>query len=221
MIDKNEIIDAYWFRHACKTFDADKKIGDQDFETILEAGRLSPSSFGYEPWRFLVVQNMALRDKLKAVTWGGQGSLPTASHFMVLLARTDKDLRYDSAYIDHMMREVHRLPDEAIEQRRGYYQGFQESDFKLLDDERAMFDWAARQVYIALGNMMTTAAMLGVDSCPIEGFKADETNALLASDFAIDTSEFRVACMVAFGYRVNEPREKTRQALDDITQWYR
>jgi len=220
VIDKNDIIDAYNFRHACKTFDADKKISDQDFKTILETGRLSPSSFGYEPWRFLVVQNRTLRDKLLPAVWGAQGSLPTASHFMVLLARKVRDLRYDSAYIDHMMRDVHHLPDEAIEQRRGYYQAFQETDFKLLDNDRAVFDWAARQVYIALGNMMTSAAMLGIDSCPIEGFVADQVEQIMTADFGIDSSEFGVACMVAFGYRVNEPREKTRQALTDITQWY-
>ena len=84
MIDSNAIIDAYYFRHACKTFDADKTISDQDFATILETGRLSPSSFGYEPWRFLVVQDRALRDKLKPAVWGAQGTLPTASHFHCL-----------------------------------------------------------------------------------------------------------------------------------------
>jgi nitroreductase len=221
VIDQADIIDAYYFRHACKIFDADKMISDQDFATILETGRLSPSSFGYEPWRFLVVQDRALRDKLKPAVWGAQGTLPTASHFLVLLARKTRDLRYDSAYIDHMMRDVHHLADEAIEQRRGYYQGFQERDFKLLDSERAMFDWAARQVYIALGNMMTSAAMLGIDSCPIEGFVAAEVEPIMSTDFGIDSTEFGVAGMVAFGYRVDEPREKTRQAIDDMTVWYR
>ena len=216
-----EIIDAFHFRHACKVFNAEKKISDNDFMTILETGRLSPSSFGFEPWKFLVVQNSELREKLKPVTWGAQGTLPTASHFVVILARKQKSMRYDSDYITHMMYDVHKIPEEQAEQRRNFYQVFQEKDFKLFESERAMFDWAGKQTYIALGNMMTAAAMLGIDSCPIEGFKADEVEKLMAEEFGVNTEEFGVAVMVAFGYRVNEQPEKTRQSMEDISQWYR
>ncbi len=220
MIENEKIIEAFHFRHACKVFDVQKKINDNDFMTILETGRLSPSSFGFEPWKFLVVQNSELREKLKPVTWGAQGTLPTASHFVVILARKQKSMRYDSDYITHMMYDVHKIPEEQAEQRRNFYQVFQEKDFKLFESERAMFDWAAKQTYIALGNMMTAAAMLGIDSCPIEGFKADEVEKLMAKEFGVDTEEFGVAVMVAFGYRVNEQPEKTRQRMEDIMQWY-
>lgn len=220
MIDNNKIIEAYNFRHACKVFDAERKISDENFATILETGRLSPSSFGFEPWKFLVVQNKQLREKLRLVSWGAQGTLPTASHFVVILARKQKWMRYDSKYIDHMMKEVHKLPEDSAKGRRSHYKTFQESDFNLLESERATFDWATKQTYIALGNMMTTAAMLEIDSCPIEGFKSEEIEKVIAEEFGIDTSEFGVACMVAFGYRVDEPRAKTRQAIEDITQWY-
>ena len=221
MIENDKIIEAFHFRHACKVFDAQKKINDDDFMTILETGRLSPSSFGFEPWKFLVVQNSELREKLKPVTWGAQGTLPTASHFVVILARKQKSMRYDSDYITHMMYDVHKIPEEQAEQRRNFYQVFQEKDFKLFESERAMFDWAGKQTYIALGNMMTAAAMLGIDSCPIEGFKADEVEKLMAEEFGVNTEEFGVAVMVAFGYRVNEQPEKTRQSMEDISQWYR
>ncbi|MCF6192947.1 MAG: nitroreductase family protein, partial [Kangiellaceae bacterium] len=96
MIDKKEIIEAFNYRHACKVFDANKKISDADFDFILETGRLSPSSFGFEPWKFLMVQNIDLREKLKSITWGAQGTLPTASHFMVILARKQNSMNYDS-----------------------------------------------------------------------------------------------------------------------------
>ncbi len=221
MIENDKIIEAFHFRHACKVFGAQKKINDDDFMTILETGRLSPSSFGFEPWKFLVVQNSELREKLKPVTWGAQGTLPTASHFVVILARKQKSMRYDSDYITHMMYDVHKIPEEQAEQRRNFYQVFQEKDFKLFESERAMFDWAGKQTYIALGNMMTAAAMLGIDSCPIEGFKADEVEKLMAEEFGVNTEEFGVAVMVAFGYRVNEQPEKTRQSMEDISQWYR
>ncbi len=220
MIENDKIIEAFHFRHACKVFNAEKKISDNDFMTILETGRLSPSSFGFEPWKFLVVQNSELREKLKPVTWGAQGTLPTASHFVVILARKQKSMRYDSDYITHMMYDVHKIPKEQAEMRRGFYKKFQEEDFNLLESERATFDWAGKQTYIALGNMMTAAAMLGIDSCSIEGFKADEVEKLMAKEFGVDTEEFGVAVMVAFGYRVNEQPEKTRQRMEDIMQWY-
>lgn len=211
---------AMTFRHACKEFAPEKKISDDDFQSILQAGRLSPSSFGFEPWHFLIVQDESLREKLKELTWGAQGTLPTASHFVVTLARTAKTMRYDSDYIENIMQQVHKIPDEGRSIRKGYYQAFQETDFDLLNNERAMFDWACKQCYIALANMMNAAAFIEIDSCPIEGFKQKEVNELLASDFNIDTSLYQVAYMVAFGYRKNPQNEKTRQALKDISTWY-
>jgi len=220
MIDKSEIIQAFNYRHACKVFDANKKISDEDFAFILETARLSPSSFGFEPWKFLIVQNMDLREKLKLVVWGAQGTLPTASHFIVILARKQKTMNYNSHYITHMMQDIHHLTDEVIQKRRSFVKTFQESDFTLIENQRAMFDWASKQTYIALANMMTSAAMIGIDSCPIEGYKAKEMEILMTDDFGIDSAEFGVTCMVAFGYRVDEQRNKTRQDINEITQWF-
>ncbi len=220
MIEKNEILKAFNFRHACKVFDKDKKISSEDFDTILEVGRLSPSSFGFEPWKFLVVQDMKLREKLMPVTWGAQGTLPTASHFVIILARKEKSMRYDADYITQMMYDVHHLEEEQAEMRRGYYEKFQKEDFKLLANKRAMVDWAAKQTYIALGNMMSTAAMLGIDSCPIEGFQKDELEAIMIEEFGMDSDAFEVAVMLAFGYRLNTQNEKTRQTIEQIVEWY-
>jgi len=220
MIEKNHILDAFNFRHACKVFDTDKKISSEDFETILETGRLSPSSFGFEPWRFLIIQNMALREKLMPVTWGAQNTLPTASHFVIILARKQKEMRYDSEYITHMMYDVHNLEKNSAEKRREKYKIFQENDFKLLESSRATFDWAAKQTYIALANMMTSAAMLGIDSCPIEGFQAEKAEKIISEAFDVDTELFGIAVMVAFGYRIDKQHLKTRQKMDDIVQWY-
>lgn len=217
---QQQIQDAFLFRHACKVMDPNKKIPANQFHTILESARLSPSSFGFEPWRFLVVQNPVLREKLKPLTWGAQNTLPTASHFLILLARTERSMRFDCDYIQHMMADVHHLPDEMIEKRRGFYQNFQASDFDLLASPRAMFDWAGKQTYIALANMMTTAALMEIDSCPIEGFQQKEVNQLLASDFGIDTNEFQIATMLALGYRVDPQKPKTRQAENVVCQWF-
>jgi len=218
---KEKFLNAMKFRHACKVFDKNKKISESDFNYILETGRLSPSSFGFEPWKFLVVQDKKLREKLLKPTWGAQGTLPTASHFMIILARKEPSIRYDSDFIQHMMKDVQELPAEIIKGKSGVFKKFQESDFKLLESKRAIFDWATKQTYIAMANMMTGAAYIGVDSCPIEGFDVDGVTKILEDDFKIDTKEFGISSMIAFGYRKNEPsREKTRQDLNDVVSWF-
>jgi nitroreductase len=217
---KEKILEAFNFRHACKEFDAGKKISADDFNFIMETARLSPSSFGFEPWKFLVVQNPELREKLRPHTWGAQKQLPTASHYLVILARKAYFMRYDSDYVQHIMRDVKHLPPEAIAKRSQFYETFQKHDFNLLESERILFEWACRQTYIALGNMMTTAAMIGIDSCPIEGFVAEEIETVMRDDFGIDVEKYGVSCMLALGYRKVEPPVKTRQGMGEILEWY-
>jgi len=217
---ENKFIDAMKFRHACKEFDGSKKITKEDFNTILEYGRLSPSSFGFEPWKFVIVQNEDLRQKLKEFAWGAGGQLPTASHFMIILARKKKGMIYNSEYIKSML-EFKGLPDDVKKLYGEFYEKFQKEDFKLLDSDRTLFDWACKQTYIAMANMMTGAATMGIDSCPIEGFDADLTQKFLKDELNIDTQEFGASVMVAFGYRGDkELREKSRQDMDTITKWY-
>ncbi|HEK9100781.1 NAD(P)H-dependent oxidoreductase [Bacillus pfraonensis] len=217
---KEEILKAYQFRHACKEFDVNKKISDEDFHFILETGRLSPSSFGFEPWKFVVIQNQDIRNKLLPVSWGAQKQLPTASHFVVILARKKEEMIYNSSYISNFMKNIQQLPEEVITMKRGFYKEFQESDFQLLESDRAMFDWASKQTYIALGNMMTAAAQIGIDSCPIEGFHQEKVDAILKEEGIISDDAFGVSVLVAFGYRAEEPkRDKTRQTMDMVVEW--
>lgn len=216
---REEVLEAFRFRHATKSFDPTKKISDDDFNYILEAGRLSPSSVGYEPWKFVVVQNVSLREKLRDVSWGAQGQLPTASHFVVILARTIKDTKYDSVYVRNQMLQVKKFPEELMGKILERYKTFQEEDLHLLDNDRTMLDWAGKQTYIALGNMMTAAALIGIDSCPIEGFNFDEVQRILEEENLLEDGHLAVSVMVAFGYRDKEPRPKTRKEMKDIVQW--
>ncbi|MFI8708368.1 NAD(P)H-dependent oxidoreductase [Bacillus sp. NPDC077411] len=217
---KEEILKAYQFRHACKVFDVNKKISDEDFHFILETGRLSPSSFGFEPWKFVVIQNQDLRKKLLPIAWGAQKQLPTASHFVVILARKKEDMMYNSSYISNFMINIQRLPQDVVNVKGDFYKTFQESDFNLLESDRAMFDWASKQTYIALGNMMTAAAQIGIDSCPIEGFHQEKVESLLREEGIMSGDTFGVSCLVAFGYRLEEPQhEKTRQTMDMVVEW--
>ncbi|MTI11912.1 NAD(P)H-dependent oxidoreductase [Sansalvadorimonas verongulae] len=218
---QQHIIDAYQFRHACKSFDASKKISDKDFNFIMETGRLSPSSFGYEPWKFLVVQNMELREKLKPLCQGAQGQLPTASHFVVILARKESGMHHTSEYVKNHMVEVEKLPEEIAEMKGGFYRQFQEEHFQLTESPRAMFDWACKQTYIALGNMMTSAALVGIDSCPVEGFDRESVERLMVENNLFNPEEYGVSVMVAFGYRADEPPfAKTRSEHEQLVQWF-
>lgn len=216
---KQEILDAFHFRHATKEFDPNKKISEEDFHFILRIGQLSPSSFGFEPWRFVVVQNQKLKEKLAPVALGAHGKLETASHFIIILSRTKKDMKYDSPYIKHMMRDVQNMPEEVYPGMYDFVKKFQESDFHLLESDRAMFDWASKQTYIALANMLTAAAQIGIDSCPMEGFHQEGVNQILQEEGLLEEGRFGVSVMAAFGYRVKDPRPKSRQNIDELVKW--
>lgn len=219
---KQLVLDAHNFRHATKKFDPTKKISNTDFDFILETARLSPSSFGFEPWSIVVLQDMHIREKLLPYTWGAQGTLPTASHFLLLTAKTKESLTADGRHLTHMMKDIRHFDDELMNGYRKTYQKFLESDFKLLENDRALWDWAGKSAYIALGNMMTAAAMIGIDSCPIEGFQADDVEPLLRREGIIDGKENRLIAMLAFGYRAEPPRhEKSRRPIDEIVTWVR
>ncbi|MCK9861541.1 NAD(P)H-dependent oxidoreductase [Paenibacillus sp. ATY16] len=215
---KKEILDAYAFRHATKQFDPDRKISDEDFRFILETGRLSPSSVGFEGWKFLVVQNEELRMKIREVSFGGQGQLPTASHFVILLAR--KDVRYDSKYVEYIYKNIKGLSDEAFKHIPSAYKNFQENDIRILDNERTLIDWASKQTYIPLANMMTAAAQIGIDSCPMEGYNKEKVTAILKDAGILDEEVYDLSVMVTFGYRAAEPKHpQTRRPLDEVVEW--
>jgi len=179
---------------------------------------LSPSSFAFEPWKFVVIQNPALREKLKPVSAGCEEQLDTASHFVVILARREESLRPDSVHVNKIWRDTHLMPEEVAQDWYDFYESFVETE--LEDNDRLMFEWSIRQTYIALGNMMTAAAQIGIDSCPMEGFTKKQVTAILQNEGIINGDDFGVACMVAFGYRQKErKRPQTRLHLDEIVEW--
>ncbi|HIU63484.1 MAG TPA: NAD(P)H-dependent oxidoreductase [Candidatus Avacidaminococcus intestinavium] len=214
---RNILLDTLSFRYACKKFDPNKLISDEDFKSILTAGQLAPTSFGFEPWHALVIQDPKLREKLYPFVWGGQAGLSGASHFVILLARKKTDLLATSDYITHMMEEIQKLPPDITKYKRNIFKKFQEEDFNIMETDRAAFDWSCKQTYIVLANMLTAAAFLGIDSCPIEGFSTVAVNKTLIDEGLLDPTHFSVAVMAAFGYRDEIPKHtKTRQALTDL-----
>lgn len=196
---------------------SDRKITKEDVDFILDAAWLSPSSIGLEAWRFIVLEDDSIKEALKEIAWGAQYQLETANHFVLLIA--GKDVRYDS---DNVYQSLVRrgLTDEAdLKARLERYQSFQESDMHL-DSPRALFDWAAKQTYIALGNMMMTASLMGIDSCPIEGFDYDKVNQLLSKAGLIDPQKEGIASMLSLGYRLRDPKHpRSRKPREDVVFW--
>ena len=212
-----QILPAYQYRKSCRQYDPSRKISASDFNYILELARLSPSSVGSEPWRFLVVQNPALRQKLKPFAWGMAATLDTASHIVVILAK--KNARYDSPFMLDGIKRRGITDPEAISKTIAKYHSFQEQDAHLLDNERTLFDWCSKQTYIALANMMTGAALIGIDSCPIEGFNYDDMNRTLAETGAFDPAEWGVSVAVTFGYRAQDIAPKARKPAAEVVTW--
>lgn len=218
---KEEILKAHAYRRAIKVFEEDQKISDEDFEFILEVGRRSPSSFGWEPWKFVVVQNKELRGKLAEPSWGAQKQLASASHFVILLARKGDEMRVGSEYLQYKSQEVDKLPADIEEMKLGFFKNFMENEFDLTDD-RKIFDWACKQVYLPFANMMTAAAQIGIDSCPIEGFDRATVESMLSEEGIVDTKRLGVAAMVAFGYKKEDsPFPQSRFPMEEVVEWVR
>ena len=214
---REQLLAAFQYRKSCRHYDPSRKISAEDFNYILELGRLSPSSVGSEPWRFVVVQNPALREKLKPFEWGMASTLDTASHIVVILAK--KNARYDSPFMLEGIQRRGITDPETISKTLTKYQNFQADDAHLLDNERTLFDWCSKQTYIALANMMTGAALIGIDSCPIEGFNYDDMNRVLAETGAFAPAEWGVSVAVTFGYRAQDIAPKARKPMEDVVTW--
>ena len=203
---ENACTDTLHFRHACKRFDDTKSIDEETMRYILEAGRLSPSSFGMEPWQFLVVKDAALKAKLRPLCWN-QAQITTCSHLVIILAAVE-NVRPESG-IPAKRFARRPLPPERIEAYNRLYAEFMAETFA--DDEKT-FAWSARQCYIALANMMSAAAFVEIDSCAIEGFEKEKVERLLK----IDTTKWQVAVMCAFGYRIDPQPPKMRLPYEEV-----
>ena len=205
----NEVRKALQFRHACKNFDPTKKIPDDILRDIRECARLSPSSFGMEPSKFLVLKNTELRQTFRKACWD-QPQITDSSDVIVILDKKDKTLPGSDYVKQKFMRRNLDTDAEAAYLER--YQNHYEAEIEPLMSNYA---WDSKQCYIALSNIMTSAASAGVDSCPIEGFNKTETEKALQ----LDTSEFEVVVIVALGYRAGEQTPRLRMNFDEAVEF--
>ncbi|RDY27064.1 NAD(P)H-dependent oxidoreductase [Romboutsia weinsteinii] len=215
-MNTNEVMEVLNFRHACKEFDATKKIDDKELNVVLEGGRLAASSMGIEPWKFIVVENHDLKEELSRVCFGGTKQISTCSHFVIYLSRTPKEIKSDSAYIDYILKDVKKLPEEVSSMMKGFMKSFEGT---VLKDDKDMQSYANEQNYIALSSMMLSAAMLNIDSCVIGGMDKEALTKILVDRGLLDTDKFQVTVTCAFGYRKNEASPKLRQPMDEVVTW--
>ncbi len=215
-VSAKNIKTALEFRHACKKFDAKKKISDEDMALILEAIQLAPTSYGFEQFNVIVAQDEALRESLKKHS-GSNGTRFDASHVLIFTAKTDVGIR---PHIDHILKDVKKLNLIARTGYKTYWKNWAKKSFKLFDEPGTLHQWAARQAYIALGFAMLTAAERGIDSCPIEGFVIDDVAQTLTDFKLINPETDQPVVMLALGYRTDKQPARSRRQLDEIVGWY-
>ena len=190
---KNELLDALHWRYATKHFDPNKKISDEDFAILKQSLILSPSSFGLQPYKFLVVENIELRKKLTANSWN-QAQIEEASHLVVFLGKNIMT-KFDIEEFIELTAKTRQIAITALEN----YKNMMLQSF--VENHRDILDWAAKQAYIALGNLMTAAALLKIDSCPMEGIIASKYDEILEVE-----KSYTTLCVCALGFRAVDDR---------------
>lgn len=179
-------------RYATKQFDPSRVIPADVWDALEESLVLTPSSFGLQPWKFLVVRDPAVRERLKPESWN-QPQVTDASHFVVLTARTDLGNGDINAWIERLA-EVQDKAPEDFAPLKGMIVGFAETM-----SQESRHAWNIRQVYIALGQLMAAAAVLGIDTCPMEGI----SNAAYDRILGLEGSGYATAVACALGYRAD------------------
>jgi nitroreductase len=199
---REEFLGALHFRHACKVFDEKRALPSRDLNYILEAGRLSPSSLGLEPWRFLVIEDKALRRHLRPACWN-QSQTTTASALIVIVALRS-ELKPESGYAKRMLRRLVNSEAE-LEEAMEIYRDIVRGDLTA---------WSVAQCHIAAAQMMIAAAVIGVDSCPMGGFSPEA----VAEVLKINRGEVEIALLLALGYRAEMQPRRRRLAMSQLVQ---
>lgn len=190
-IPPGTLVDALRWRYATKQFDPTRKIAESTWSTLEDALVLTPSSYGLQPWKFLVLQDASLRERLVPHSWG-QRQVADASHLVVMIVQKKLSVEHVDRFLSHLS-QTRNVPVESM----ASYRKMMVSDVIEGARSQVSTEWAARQAYIALGNFMTCAALLGVDTCPMEGFEVDHYDEIL--DLA--PTGWTTAVLCPAGYR--------------------
>jgi len=205
----SEILAALNWRYATKVFDPTKKIPADTWSALEESLVLTPSSYGLQPWKFIVVRDQELREQLVAHSWR-QRQVADCSHLVVMAVKTAYSLDDLDAFIARMV-EVRGGSAESLAGFRKMVAGTQAQGYMTKE-------WAKMQAYIALGQFMTTCALVGIDTCPMEGFVAAKYDELLG----LEAQGLTAAVLCPAGYRHPDDRyaalPKIRFKSDDMIE---
>ena len=186
----NEIVERQLgWRYATKIFDTTRPISDTDWQTLEKSLVLSPSSFGLQPWKFFIVTDPAVKAKLKPASWN-QSQVVEASHVVVFAIRKNLGMTDIERFIERTA-EVRGTTVESLAGFKKMLVG------TMTNPPFDINEWAARQVYIAIGFFMATAAMMGIDVCPIEGFEPPKYDEILG----LPEQGYGACVVAAAGYR--------------------
>jgi nitroreductase len=190
-INEKQLLEQLHWRYATKQFDPNRKISAHDWSVLEEALILSPSSGGLQPWKFIVVTDPAMRAKLKPASYG-QPQIGDASHLVVFASKNN----FGEADVDAVLKHTAEVRGMSFESLAPYRSVLIGGIVKSMD-EAARNAWARNQVYIALGNLLTSAALLGIDACPMEGFDRAQYDEILG----LKAQGFSSAVIATLGYR--------------------
>jgi nitroreductase len=214
-LDPTSLEAALRWRYATKSFDATRKIPSAQWNALQESLRLAPSSFGLQPWRFIVVENPRVRAELRAKSWD-QSQVVTASHLVVIASRDVVDHAIIDSYIQSLA-DSRGIAAADLAAYRGMIVGFVDH----LNASNTLEAWTAKQSYIALGFLLSSSAVLGIDACPLEGISPADYDSVLG--LAGSGFKTRVAC--ALGYRADDDKyasaPKSRFAAEDVFSYVR
>ncbi len=188
-----EYLDSLHWRYATKKFDPDRRISDEDLAQLLQAIRMSASSYGLQPYKVLVISDPELREQLRPACWN-QPQITEASHVLVFASRSDFDGDLIDSYLE-IVSETRKVPLAELDG----YGSFMKSKLLALTPEQKA-NWTARQAYIALGNLMSAAAVHRIDTCPMEGFEPEKVDQILG----LDHKGLTTTLIAPIGYRSEE-----------------
>ena len=178
------------WRYATKKFDSTQKLSSAQLDELLKATQLAPSSIGLQAYKIIVVEDKAIREKLREAA-NGQSQITDASQLIIFASETRLDEAYIANYIDY----VSEKREIARENLAGFEQMIIGNVNRLSDEQRIA--WSNKQVYIALGVLLTAAAEMGIDACPMEGFNAAQFDEILG----LKEKELTTVVLAAVGFR--------------------
>ncbi len=194
------LLAALHWRYATKAFDPSRTIPAGTWATLESSLILTPSSFGLQPWKFLVITDPALKARLRPHCWN-QSQVTDCSHLIVFCAKQE----LDEAYVDQFIGLTAERRGAPVEALKGYRDIIAASVLGEGAIASMLPEWAARQAYIALGQFMLSAAMLEIDTCPMEGFVPD----LVDAELGLPERGLKAVVLCPAGYRSPEDKYAT------------